>query len=202
MIVKAKRGQTEGSDEMESEREKQGPSDLANNPQLADVIERNICSLLEVHKREEEKKSLQDHIADRITAFSGSMSFVYLHLLWFGVWVPLNLGWFGVKPFDPFPFGLLTMIVSLEAIFLSTFVLVSQNRMQAASDKRADLDLQINLLAEHEVTRLIQMVNAIAKKLEVEEGNDPEIEELEQEVSPDEVLKELERRESSVNAAK
>jgi uncharacterized membrane protein len=103
----------------------------------------------------------------------------------------LNLGWFGLKPFDPYPFGLLTMIVSLEAIFLSTFVLISQNRMQAAADERADLDLQINLLAEHEVTRLIKLVDAIASKLEVTTDCDAEINELERDIEPETILHEL-----------
>ena len=88
---------------------------------------------------------------------------VYLHAVWFIVWITINLRWIpGVKPFDPFPFGLLTMIVSLEAIFLSTFVLVSQNRMTVLADKRADLDLQINLLSEYEVTRILTLVDATA----------------------------------------
>jgi uncharacterized membrane protein len=178
------------------------PRNMADNPHLAEVVERNICTLLEIHEREQRKRSLQEQIADRITAFSGSMLFVYLHLAWFGIWVAINLGWLRIRPFDPFPFGLLTMIVSLEAIFLSTFVLISQNRMQAASDKRADLDLQVNLLAEHEVTRIIKLVDAIADRLGVEEARDPELDELEKDVAPEEVLNELERREKSQEPTK
>jgi uncharacterized membrane protein len=169
--------------------------ELEDTPHLTDVVERNIATLLDIRKRDEERKSLQDHVADRITAFSGSMVFVYIHIAWFGVWVAINLGWLPVKAFDPFPFGLLTMIVSLEAIFLSTFVLVSQNRMQAAADKRADLDLQINLLAEHEVTRLIKLVDAIADHLQIPEGNDPELDELKKDVAPEAVLEEIELKE-------
>src|SRR5689334_1478405 len=99
--------------------------ELEDSPHLADVVERNISSLLLVRQKEESKKTLQEHVADRITAFSGSMLFLYLHVAWFGLWIAVNLGWTRIKPFDPFPFGLLTMIVSLEAIFLSTFVLIS-----------------------------------------------------------------------------
>jgi uncharacterized membrane protein len=117
------------------------------NPNLADVVERNICTLIDMRQEFERSKSLQDRAADALTALSGSMLFVYFHALWFAVWIGVNLGWLGIKRFDPFPFGLLTMIVSLEAIFLSTFVLVSQNRMSVVADKRADLDLQINLLS-------------------------------------------------------
>jgi uncharacterized membrane protein len=91
----------------------------------------------------------QDRAADRITTFAGSLNFVYLHSLWFGVWVLLNVGMLGASlKFDKFPFGLLTMIVSLEAIFLSTFVMVSQNRQAARADLRAELDFETNLRSE------------------------------------------------------
>ena len=91
----------------------------------------------------------QDRAADRVTAFAGSLNFVYLHSIWFGIWIALNVGAIGSGiAFDKYPFGLLTMIVSLEAIFLSTFVMVSQNRQSARSDIRAQLDFETNLRAE------------------------------------------------------
>lgn len=91
----------------------------------------------------------QDRVADAITAFAGTMLFVYLHALWFTVWIVLNEGLLGdAAVFDPYPFGLLTMIVSLEAIFLSTFVMVSQNRQAARENVRADLDFETNLRSE------------------------------------------------------
>jgi len=170
------------------------PSSMSENPALADVIERNICTLIELRREEEREKGLQERIADWITAFSGSMGFLYVHVIWFGLWIPLNHGWLGIRPFDPYPFGLLTMIVSLEAIFLSTFVLISQNRMQAAAERRADLDLQFDLLSEHEVTRLIKLVDAIADKMGIAEAKDPEMDELKQDVTPESVLKEMQRR--------
>jgi uncharacterized membrane protein len=94
-------------------------------------------------------KLAQDHVADKVTGFAGSLKFVYLHSIWFLIWILLNVGLLGAAvKFDPFPFGLLTMIVSLEAIFLSTFVMVSQNRQAARSDLRAQLDFETNLRAE------------------------------------------------------
>ena len=91
----------------------------------------------------------QNHVADRATAFSGSLPFVYLHAVWFLVWLMVNLGAFGSKlVFDPFPFGLLTLIVSLEAIFLSAFVLISQNRQAARADIRSELDYETNVRSE------------------------------------------------------
>jgi uncharacterized membrane protein len=91
----------------------------------------------------------QDRAADQITTFAGSLRFVYIHSVWFAVWVVLNIGILGSSlEFDKFPFGLLTMIVSLEAIFLSTFVMVSQNRQSARADIRSELDFETNLRSE------------------------------------------------------
>ena len=102
-------------------------------------------------------RGTQDRVADTITRFAGSMSFVYLHVGWFAVWIVLNAGLVGsALVFDDFPFGLLTMIVSLEAIFLSTFVMISQNREAMRAEVRANLDFETNLTAE-------VLVRAIAK---------------------------------------
>jgi uncharacterized membrane protein len=94
-------------------------------------------------------RRMQDHTADSITSIAGSMRFVYIHIIWFGVWIALNVGLAGFNhEFDKFPFGLLTMIVSLEAIFLSTFVMISQNRQAARSDLRSELDFENNIRGE------------------------------------------------------
>ena len=94
-------------------------------------------------------KRTEDHVADKVTAFAGSLNFVYIHTVWFGIWILINAGAVGAGlVFDDFPYGLLTMIVSLEAIFLATFVMVSQNRQAARSDIRADLDFENNLRSE------------------------------------------------------
>jgi uncharacterized membrane protein len=116
------------------------------------------------------------------------MAFVYLHLTLFGFWIVANLGWIPALPrWDP-SFVMLAMIASVEAIFLSTFVLISQNRMAAAADKRADLDLQINLLTEHEVTKLVDMVSEISKHLGLGHVTGEEVEELKRNVAPEAVL--------------
>ncbi len=97
----------------------------------------------------ERLRTNQDHLTDAITGFAGSTRFVYLHAAWFGAWIVINAGLFGAALiFDPFPYGLLTMIVSLEAIFLSTFVMISQNRQSARADVRSDLDFVTNLRSE------------------------------------------------------
>ena len=159
---------------------------------MAAALARNIEALKRRRDADAGRASRQDRIAESITRFTGSMAFVLLHLLLFGGWVVANLGWVsGVTPWDPTFVGLGTT-ASVEAIFLSTFVLISQNQMAKESDKRADLDLQINLLAEHEVTRLIALVAAIAAKLEVRAEGEEELEELKRDVAPETVLNAIE----------
>jgi len=171
----------------------QAQSAKTDHPALSDVIERNIQNQVRLRVEAISGRTFQERMADAITAFSGNMSFVYLHGLWFGLWVLLNTGWLGMRPFDPFPYSLLTMIVSLEAIFLATFVLISQNRSGVEADRRADLALHIGLLTEHEVTRALQMLDAIQDRLGV--ANDPEsdLAQLEMETKPEDVLAEIER---------
>jgi uncharacterized membrane protein len=114
-----------------------------------------------VNEEMEEKLSLVERVADWIAWFSGSMTFLSLNLVWFLLWILINTTDIGIRQFDPFPFGLLTMIVSLEAIFLSIFVLISQNR-QAAKDRiRADIEYDVNVKAEQEVAYLHEKTDRI-----------------------------------------
>jgi uncharacterized membrane protein len=155
---------------------------------MAEVVERNIRALIEHRRDEHRARTTEDRIVDAVTKFTGSMAFVYLHLTIFGLWITANLGWYpGVPRFDP-SFEILAMTASVEAIFLATFVLITQNRMRTLADKRADLDLQISLLAEHEVTRLITLVTAIARKMDLGESHDPELAELSKDVHPTRML--------------
>jgi uncharacterized membrane protein len=174
-----------------------GPAGPERHPLLASVLEKNIRTVIAQRERLARRRSLQDVLADLITDFSGHMLFVYLHVLWFAGWIAWNLGSFGAKAFDPYPFGLLTMIVSLEAIFLSTFVLISQNRISEEADRRSNLHLQIGLLSEHEITRALQMLEQIQAKIGIEPEPGTDLKELESEVRPEDVLQEidtLERR--------
>ncbi|HEX8464802.1 MAG TPA: DUF1003 domain-containing protein [Abditibacterium sp.] len=162
------------------------------------VVARNIQALLEVRQHDEAALSRQERIADRITRFTGSMTFVFLHLALFSAWIVANLGWLPIKKFDP-SFVMLAMFASVEAIFLSTFVLISQNRMQTLANKQADLDLHVSLLAEHEITHLIKLTSAIAAHLGLDVARDAEIvaetQELSQDVYPENVLQEIENEE-------
>lgn len=165
---------------------------------FARVVERNINALLARRRDDDRRRRVQDRAADAITRFTGSMTFVYIHLALYAAWILTNLGFVpglgGLKGFDQ-GFTVLAMEASVEAIFLSTFVLISQNRMQALADKRADLDLQVSLLAEHEVTELIRMVRAMAARMGVAEAHDPELDELATDVQPEEVLSHIEAAE-------
>ena len=170
------------------------PGDHAeDNPALSKVVERNIRTIIQLRLQAARARSVQNRLADAITAFSGRMAFVYMHMAWFGVWILLNTGRLGVRPFDPFPYGLLTMVVSLEAIFLATFVLISQNRLSEEAEHRADLALHIGLLTEHELTRVLQMLDAIQDKMAIENHANSELADLEMETKPEDVLAEIDR---------
>jgi uncharacterized membrane protein len=163
---------------------------------LAGVVERNIAALIRRRRAEEESRGRDERIAEVISRFMGSMRFAYLHLVLFGLWIVINLGLTPVPRFDP-SFVVLAMVASVEAIFLSTFVLITQNRMAALADKRADLDLQISLLAEHEITRVITMLADVSERLGLQVKHDPELAELAQDVVPDRVLDRLEASEQA-----
>jgi uncharacterized membrane protein len=156
------------------------------------VLERNIRALIDRRRREESAATAQQKLADAITAFTGSMAFVYLHLAAFGFWIVANLHWLpGVPAWDD-NFVVLAMVASVEAIFLSTFVLISQNRMGAEADKRADLDLQISLLTEHELTKVAGLLNQIAHKLQIQPEAQRELSEAARDIAPERVLDKIE----------
>jgi uncharacterized membrane protein len=167
-----------------------------NDPGMSKVVHRNIRALTEVRQREEARKTASDRIADAVTTFAGSMKFVYVHAAVFGAWLVLNNARVHVIPhWDPYPFVMLAMIASVEAIFLSTFILISQNRMQKLADRRAELDLQIGLLTEHELTRSIHMLDDISRRLGTARPPEPEIQDIKQDVNPEKVVEEIERAE-------
>jgi uncharacterized membrane protein len=164
---------------------------------LNSALRRNIAALEERRRHEAAVAPMEARIAEAITRFTGSMLFVYVHLAVYGAWIVANLGLVpSIPKFDP-SFVVLAMVASVEAIFLSTFVLISQNRMAAAADKRADLDLHVSLLTEHELTKLVQLVTAMADRAGVRVNADPEIEEITKDVAPEAVLDEIETKQAS-----
>jgi uncharacterized membrane protein len=159
---------------------------------LNSSLRRNIEVLRRRREEEEATAGLQERLAAAITRFSGSMRFVYAHALIYGFWIIANLGFIpGLRPWDP-TFVVLAMVASVEAIFLSTFILITQNRMAAAADRRAELDVQISLLAEAEITKLMELVSGIAERLNVPAGEHDEIEEMKRQVAPEAVLDAIE----------
>ena len=144
------------------------------------TVQANIQSVAEMQQALEENRTVIDRIADIIGGFSGSMTFVAIHVLWFLTWFLVNTGLIhGIPRFDPYPFILLAMVVSVEGVLLSTFVLMKQNRMQRRSDIRDHLNLQIDLLSEKEVTKALQLLVAICKEMKVDIAQDDrELEEM------------------------
>ena len=170
-----------------------------NEEGLGSVLNRNIDALRERRARDVREASLPDRIADRISRFAGSMSFVAVHAAAVIGWTAWNIGLVpGVMPFDP-SFVILATAASVEAIFLSTFILISQNRAAAEQDRRHELDLQISLLAEHEITRILRLVTAMAEKAGIGEAKRPELGELERDVAPEAVLDTIARKESEAD---
>lgn len=165
---------------------------------LNSSLKRNIEALRQRRQEGEASASRQERLARAITRFSGSMRFVYVHVALYGGWIVANLGWIaGVRPWDP-TFVVLAMIASVEAIFLSTFILITQNRMAAAADRRAELDLQVSLLAEAEITKLVELVSEIAERMEVPAARAEEVEEMKKLVHPETVLDAIEEAQVEV----
>ncbi len=158
---------------------------------VQELTAQNIGAIVEIEAAEKAGQTVSERFASLIARFCGTMTFVWLHVAWFGGWIALNTIP-GLTPFDKFPFTFLTLVVSLEAIFLSTFILISQNAEDRVSERRNALDLQINLLTEQENTKMLKMLAAIGAKLEVEFEDDPSLAALEEATRPDKLSKQIE----------
>jgi uncharacterized membrane protein len=142
-------------------------------------IQQNSEIIQSLKERQDEKRTRAEKIADKMTEIFGSIGFLVANIIWFAIWIVINLGLIpGVAAFDPFPFGLLTMIVSLEAIILAIFVLISQNRSSKIADLREEVDLQVDMLTEREITKLLHVVCAIAEKNGIDVIADEELQSM------------------------
>ena len=157
-----------------------------------DLTQGNVESMRRVEQQALAKRSRADRIAAFVASFCGSMPFVWLHVLLFFVWLALN-SWPGIGHFDPYPFTFLTLVVSLEAIFLSAFILISQNYELRISDRRNQLDLQINLLTEQENTKMLQLLERIAETVGVDVSMDAELRFLKQVTHPEKLIAQIEQ---------
>src|SRR5436305_9707146 len=169
------------------------PAEL-NDRATSESTRKNIDAIVRLEEEAVRQRSLGERVSDVFTRAMGSLSFVVAHLLLFGVWCVVNLGLTPLRPFDPFPFGILTLIVSAEGVLLAIFVLVSQNRMSRQANQRAHLNLQISLLAEQETTKLLQKVQSLLDHFGVERSpDDREAERLSQETQVEALVGEIRR---------
>jgi uncharacterized membrane protein len=164
------------------------------SPRVAPILERNIRTLMQRRSREMRTAPLPERVAAAVAGFLGSMWSVAVHATVFGAWLAVNLGLFpGLRPWDP-TFVMLGMIASVEAIFLTTFVLINQNRLARVEEERSELALQVELLSEEETSRLMELASGIAEHLGVAVRPSAEVDHLTQETEPDAVLDEIRRQ--------
>jgi len=160
---------------------------------LADLTKRNVEIVAQLEKAADAERSLTDRMADAISRFVGSMRFVYIHVVWFAAWIALSTLPFIPEAWqiDPFPFTFLTFVVSLEAIFLSTFILIAQNHEERVARRRNHLDLQINMLSEQENSQMLKMLDAIQRHLQI--GSDPEAAALQEATRPEAMVAQIKK---------
>jgi len=162
------------------------------DPEMVQIVERNVNALLNRKKEDRKSRNFTEKFVAVVTSFAGSMASICIHAMVFGVWICWNTGLLGLQPFDA-SFIILATVAAVEAIFLTTFVLIGQKHMNATAEKWAELDIQISLLTEHEVTKILTVVTSLAKKLNVEIVADEEIEALSKDIHPDNVLDTMEK---------
>ena len=161
-----------------------------HEPKTVDELTaRNVEVVASLDAAAKAKRTPTDCVVDAITDFCGRMTFVWVHVAWFALWICANKV-SGVKHFDPYPYQFLTLVVSLEAIFLSTFILISQNRQSRLAERRSHLDLQINLLSEQENTKILTMVESIIRHLGIPDG-DPEVGVLAASTEPERLVEQI-----------
>ncbi len=159
---------------------------------VTELTRKNVESVIRLEEEARQARSRSDRFSDAVARFCGSVAFLWTHVAWFSLWILWNTVPGGPR-FDPVPFPYLTLAVSLEAIFLSTFILISQNAETRLTERRNHLDLQINLLAEQENTEMLKLLAAIAKQVGVQTDEHCKI--LEQPAHPEELLAQIEHAE-------
>lgn len=169
------------------------------NGQPTDKLTRRRRLIKAFEKKALGHRTWPEKVADAVTENTGSITFLLINLYWFFAWIILNIEVIpGIIPFDPFPFGLLTMIVSLEAIVLAIFVLVSQNRAAKISALRDELQLQVNLIAEEEITKVLEVLSDIRGKVGIRKP-DPELEKMLERIDTSYIEQSLQRQMENSN---
>jgi uncharacterized membrane protein len=159
---------------------------------VEDLTERNVKTIGQLEQAAKANRTRANRMADVIASFCGRIAFVWVHVVWFGVWVLAN-ALPRIRHFDPYPFTFLTFVASLEAIFLSTFILISQNHETRLSERRSHLDLQVNLLTEQENTKMLRMLESIAEKVGANTDDDPSLQVLDQATNPEKLVEQIEQ---------
>jgi uncharacterized membrane protein len=167
-------------------------ADTAPPRKMDDLTGQNVAAMRRLEELADTQRGFADKVAAFVAKFCGSITFVWIHVAIFAAWLAFN-SIPGLPHFDPYPFTFLTLCVSLEAIFLSAFILISQNYEMRISDRRNQLDLQINLLAEQENTKMLQLLEAIAQKVGCGMEDDPEIRALEEATRPETLARQIEQ---------
>jgi uncharacterized membrane protein len=157
-----------------------------------DLTQANVQAIQHLEHEASRVRGPMDRFADHVSSFCGSAAFFWVHVVWFAGWIAFNLQP-GPRAFDPYPFTFLTLVVSLEAIFLSTFILISQNHAARISERRNQLDLQINLLTEQENTKMLQLLERIGHAVGVVDDKDPSLQVLEQAMRPDKLAEQIDK---------
>jgi uncharacterized membrane protein len=163
----------------------------ANEASTAKIHETNIEKVVQLEAEQEKQIPSANRISEAIARFAGTNAFVLVHLICVGIWIALNSG-VVIEPFDPYPFVFLGVLLALEAVLLTSFVLIRQNRMSQMADHRAHLDLQINLLAEKETTKVIQLLQRMSREMGIEHSvTDQETKELSKDTEVEDVARDL-----------
>jgi uncharacterized membrane protein len=158
---------------------------------MADVTRENVRAMRRLEELGQSQRTFADRVAEGVARFGGNIVFVWVHAALFAAWIAWNV-MPGLPHFDPYPFTFLTLCVSLEAIFLSSFILISQNHEMRIAERRNQLDLQINLLAEQENTKMLQLLEAMARHLGVRNHADPEARAFEESMRPETLARQIE----------
>ena len=168
--------------------------------QLEQHYSNSIQLVKSLKGKADKRRSPAEKISDWLNSHFGSVWFLVANVIWFTGWISINLGFVpGVAPFDPFPFGLLTMIVSLEAIILSIFVLMSQNRAAKVDDLREELDLEIDIITEQEITKVLELLSKIAHKQGINVKDDQILQEMLQPTDKDKIELAMEQEFADAN---
>lgn len=177
-----------------------GGQPVQRHTSLEDLTQRNIDTIAALELAMRDERTASDRVADSIAGFCGSMTFVWVHVVSFGLWMVINTVP-GIRHIDPLPFSFLTLVVSLEAIFLTTFVLISQNHQGRTAERRNHLDLQINLLAEQETSKILDMLGTIMQHMGIKPDHDAAT--LQEATRPETLVKQIgQTMEGQSNASK